>query len=95
MRRRNLEEVRQIVRAVNRPVNVVAGWLEPRHYIGAAQRGWRQANLWRAVSSYARNVRQRSEGHAAAWLIRMDARCCRTGRIIQDLICSLEDENGG
>jgi hypothetical protein len=46
---RNLEEVRQIVRAVNRPVNVVTGWLEPRHYVGAAQRGWRQANLWRCL----------------------------------------------
>ena len=25
----NLEEVRQIVRAVSRPVNVVTGWLDP------------------------------------------------------------------
>jgi 2-methylisocitrate lyase-like PEP mutase family enzyme len=26
---RNLDEVREVVRAVNRPVNVVTGWLDP------------------------------------------------------------------
>jgi 2-methylisocitrate lyase-like PEP mutase family enzyme len=26
---RNLDDVRQVVRAVNRPVNVVTGWLDP------------------------------------------------------------------
>ena len=56
------------MRAVNRPVHVVTGWLEPRHYVGAAQRSWHQANRWRTVSFYARDVRQRGAGHAAAWL---------------------------
>jgi hypothetical protein len=44
---------------------------------------------WRAVSSYDRDVHQRGASHAAAWLIRMDARhdrCCRAPRIIQVLI---------
>ena len=48
---RNLEEVRRIVRAVNRPVNVVTGWL------GTPTLRWRSSarlapsELWCAVSS--------------------------------------------
>jgi len=71
---RNLDEVRQVVRAVNRPVNVVTGWLDPDITLaqlgeaGAKRVSVGGALSRRALATFVNAARAMQEHGSFAWM---------------------------